>query len=401
VKYSMRVLICCFLSISLALDAAVVTKPWTILVYLAADNNLYDPFSFNNIKQLQNIGTNDLVNILIYYCKHPHGQQKVGQRIIVYQDRLEIVQTDINADSGSEKTALDACIWACTDFPSEHVAVVFWDHGSGVLNPTKRGVCFDDTTGNYLTDINLKNILNVMSTKYLNCKKVDIVGFDACLMAGLEFFSTLSPFADYVIASEETIPGAGWDYTHSFGALAKGSVTPNQLARNCVNAYNRAYESSDTSYTLSAIKSSIMEYLAKNVDDVAKTVMTMLDQQHNSSVTMLLKKSSALKICIRFEEQDYADLRSLYTNMLKNIDTIELQDQQQTTLWKDNFRKLLTNGLLLMKRCTIAQAYSEDYALSGGISIYYPLGKIHPSYKTLDWTLRHPSWLQLLQKIYA
>ncbi|MBQ6246137.1 MAG: hypothetical protein IJK04_04670, partial [Kiritimatiellae bacterium] len=44
-------------------------------------------------------------------------------------------------------------------------------------------------------------------------RKFDFVGFDACLMATLETANILATYADYMIASEETEPGTGWDYT--------------------------------------------------------------------------------------------------------------------------------------------------------------------------------------------
>lgn len=379
------------------IDAKEPHKSWTILIYIAADNNLYAPYSLDNIKQLQKIGTNDFANILVYYCRHPQGEDKVGQRIIVYQDHLEIVQTDLNADSGSEQTALDACAWA-TEFPSDHIMFGFWDHGSGVLNPTKRGVCFDDTTGNYLTDINLKNILRTITKDYLRGKKVDIVGFDACLMAGIEFFSTLAPYAEYVVASEESIPGAGWNYTYAFAPLAKGPLAADQLAEQCITGYNKAYRYSGQSYTLSAIKSSIIEYLAKNVDSLAQTLSTLLEQQVDNSVSDMLAQSSAPGKCIRFDIEDYADLKMLYTNLLKNSGMIKLKDAQQAKLLQSSFKKILINGLMLIKRCVLAQVYSRNYNQVGGVSLYYPLGQIHASYSVLDWTERHPAWLQLLEQ---
>ena len=38
------------------------------------------------------------------------------------------------------------------------------------------------------------------------------IGFDACLMSSLEVASVLAPYANYMIASQETEPGWGWNY---------------------------------------------------------------------------------------------------------------------------------------------------------------------------------------------
>jgi hypothetical protein len=43
--------------------------------------------------------------------------------------------------------------------------------------------------------------------------KLDIIGFDACLMAMHEIGAVLTPYANYLLASELLEPGIGWDYS--------------------------------------------------------------------------------------------------------------------------------------------------------------------------------------------
>ena len=43
----------------------------------------------------------------------------------------------------------------------------------------------------------------------------ELIGFDACLMASVEMASVASPYAKYMVASEEVEPGSGWDYGYS------------------------------------------------------------------------------------------------------------------------------------------------------------------------------------------
>lgn len=53
--------------------------------------------------------------------------------------------------------------------------------------------------------------------------KLDIIGFDACLMAMYEVGSVMAPYAHYLLASELLEPGTGWDYS-SLGRLVKGTL---------------------------------------------------------------------------------------------------------------------------------------------------------------------------------
>ena len=60
--------------------------------------------------------------------------------------------------------------------------------------------------------------------------KLDLLGFDACLMATYEVASTLAPLADRMVASQELEPGHGWDY-RALSVLADDPATDVDDAR--------------------------------------------------------------------------------------------------------------------------------------------------------------------------
>ena len=43
-------------------------------------------------------------------------------------------------------------------------------------------------------------------------KKFNLIGFDACLMASLEVAEVMKTYTDFLLASEETEPGHGWNW---------------------------------------------------------------------------------------------------------------------------------------------------------------------------------------------
>ena len=53
--------------------------------------------------------------------------------------------------------------------------------------------------------------------------KLEFIGFDACLMANVETAYALKDGASFLIASEETEPGTGWDYIKILNNLSKDS----------------------------------------------------------------------------------------------------------------------------------------------------------------------------------
>ncbi len=67
---------------------------------------------------------------------------------------------------------------------------------------------------------------------------VDILGFDACLMANLEVGLALRPFADYLLASEETEPQHGWDYQALVQYLGQNRTAgPRDIAKHAIDNY--------------------------------------------------------------------------------------------------------------------------------------------------------------------
>lgn len=54
--------------------------------------------------------------------------------------------------------------------------------------------------------------------------KLDVVGFDACLMAMAEVSASIAPYARALLASELLEPGHGWDY-QSLGSMVKAYGT--------------------------------------------------------------------------------------------------------------------------------------------------------------------------------
>jgi hypothetical protein len=103
-----------------------VKKPWTVLIYMAADNDL-NKFAEPNIQQMIHAGSNDVRTILAYLAE-TKNQQKYGKLLRFEKNELIEIAHEPHADSGAQMTCLNACIKAFTDYPADHYALIFWDH---------------------------------------------------------------------------------------------------------------------------------------------------------------------------------------------------------------------------------------------------------------------------------
>jgi Clostripain family len=117
-------------------------------------------------------------------------------------------------DSGSADTLGWFIAQGLEAHPNERIGVVVWDHGSGW-----QGVGFDEdvtATGGSrnTTYIDADELGTAMSAALAAAKrpKIDLVMYDACLMANWDVLAETAPNADYVISSEELVPGLGFDY---------------------------------------------------------------------------------------------------------------------------------------------------------------------------------------------
>lgn len=364
---------------------------WTLCVYIAGDNDLaeYAPL---NIQQLAAAASSDDVALAVYLCRC-EGAKKVARKLRVTHNAIVDYGNDDHIDSGSVETFSAACTWAFTEFPAKQGMVVPWDHGDGILSRSGgiRGICYDDTTGHYLTDRDLANVFDYLAK--LRGKPLDIIGFDACLMANAEIDSVLSPYAQYIISSEETIPGSGWDYTALANALSEKNSDGASVVRAIVSSYKSLYEPQLDDYTLSAIETSAIADVTRAIDRCAELLNRALSVQYLNSVRAALNKYVKPPTVTVFEERDYADLM-LVSRAIRSA----IPDMRFTLNAKDSttLKKQMTAALLALEaaitRAVIAEVHGSACPRVAGISIYLPRWDIHSSYRATLWHELHPAW---------
>lgn len=378
--------------------AANAKRPWTFIAYIAADNNL-NPEADLNISQMVQASATQNVYIIVYLNIKRDGQEKRTQKLVIQDGKISTQNIIPAEDSGDENTLMKALVWAVTEFPSDHIFVDIWNHGSGSLNRDMhemhqhRGVCYDDSTGHYLTDLNLKRVLDVIVHQYLQGKKIDIISFDACLMADIEIAYTLMPYAQHLVSSQETVPGAGFNYTALLTPFAKTNPDAITVAKNLVASYDKLYKPSGQSYTLSATNLDKFAPVVSYTNSVAQLLNTLLSFDQTGSLFNAIQASADPSNCVHFDEPTYIDLYSFFTNLYNKVSSIGLNASQQTQL-----KSALRNALSAMSQAIYANVKSHDLNGARGISIYFAdiNGGIEPSYQELYWSQANPQWLQFL-----
>ena len=114
------------------------------------------------------------------------------------------------ASMGLTSTLQSFLTWGLTEYPADNVGLILWNHGGGM-----DGVCYDEKKSNdNLKDYEVVNAVKgaFTATGRDANDKLTFIGYDACLMQVQDIAEMNSPYFDYMVASQESEGGEGWDY---------------------------------------------------------------------------------------------------------------------------------------------------------------------------------------------
>lgn len=205
---------------------------WTVLVYVAADNDL-EPFALGDLQEMM-AGASPGVNIIAQVDRaSDYASGGVGalpdwttaKRLKVNSGSIAELADLGEIDTTDPATLASFIEWGVETYPASRYMLVLWDHGGGWTGfGVDELLSVGAAPGKAL--MNLAKITSGISSGLAaaGLAKFDIIGFDACLMATLEVASSLAPYGSYLLASQESEPGHGWDYSVLDGVSSLGAV---------------------------------------------------------------------------------------------------------------------------------------------------------------------------------
>ncbi len=163
------------------------------------------------------------------------------------------------ADPG---TLSDFIRWGRETFPAEKYALVLWDHGGG----SKTGLFIDELfAGDILYLYELPEAFAEGGTHF------DVVLFDACMMANIETAWAIKDYADWMVASEEVVPGKGTAISRWLQELYNDPLQDGRrLCRNICDMTQIKYANEDDGQARSILTWSVID-----LDKVGPLVETL------------------------------------------------------------------------------------------------------------------------------
>jgi Clostripain family len=415
-------------------------KRWTVMVYLAGDNNL-DGAGVVDLKEMKQVGSNDQVNIVAQFDRAGVKTQTIRyclrKKTPLAKDAVKRLG---ETNMGDPKVLQDFVSWSVNNYPAEHYMLVLWNHGAGwddanlyqgdvfggaappvtrkrqTLGLTRgggrvlrsahvragishtrralfrttvaqavrsRAIAFDDQAQDFLDNIELKRVL--LGIKKMLKRKIDILGMDACLMSMLEVAYQIKDTAAYQVGSEESEPGEGWPYDRILKLLAaKPSMSPGELAADVVNQYLASY-GSDEDVTQSALNLAALDPLAQAVDGLATALKGALGD--SAARTGIMTARAQVQEYSR-PYDDYCDLLDLCELLAQGV-----------------HEPMVGQACLAVKQAAAQALVASGFkgskvSHSKGISIYFPKRKLSPLYGSLDF-IKKTSWSRFLQAYLA
>lgn len=406
---------------------AITKAAWTMLVYMAADNNLA-PYATYNINDMSaGLSSTNGINVLVQWDKP--NDRKTWRYKIKPGGKTDVGTLSSEMGYDPEVELVNSMQWAIKNYPADHFALILWDHGSGSLDFSPgstrsamdcmtllntlpclvgRGILYDDSQQTCLTNQGLTNAL--VKIKQMLGKNLDLIAMDACLMAMVEVAYQMKGLVDTFVCSEQTIPGNGYPYSLFIKPLSMNpyGTTTVQLAQNMVASYKSFYstQQSTPDFTLSALDVKSIDLIKQNIDQflVAVDYCNCIDAAKTKNIIVAARKAS-----ISFEMPEYIDLYSFYANILNQTKTFSpksaliLGKLAQPALSPDYLKALTNLTTIILQNITniskivIQNVNGPVYSGAKGISIYYPTnGIIDPSYKKTLFA-QNSSWLTFVQ----
>ncbi len=335
----------------------------TIMVYMCGtDLESKHGMGTSDLQEMLAADFGDHVNLIVYTggCKKWQNNvvsSSVNQIYQIKDGKLRLLEDNAgSAAMTNPDTLTDFIVWCNKNFPANRNQLIFWDHGGGSIS----GYGYDEKVSGS-GSMNLAEINQALQSAGVS---FDFIGFDACLMATLETALMLTPYADYMIASEETEPGVGWYYTDWLTSLAQDTSMPTiEIGKNIVDDFVDTCNSKcrGQKTTLSVV-------------DLAELEMTVPKElkAFSMSASRLIQNNDYKKVSdARYNTREFAQ-----SSAIDQVDLVHLAQNMGSEEGEALAQALLSAVKYNRTSGNMTNAY--------GLSIYFPYKKVSSVDEVVD-----------------
>ena len=360
-------------------------KKWTFMVYLDADNDLEEA-GIDDFLEMSSVGSTSNVSIVVLFDRTSGYSSSyddwsdtkyfyITHGLEPYSDNA-VNQTWGERNMGDPQTIVDFVSYSMQNYPSEHYALILWDHGGGLS-----GVCWDKDNG--YDNINLHELRNALETIYNELGvKIDILGFDACLVGMMEVAYQVRDYVDYIVFSQEYEPGDGWPYDDILDLLTSNpDMRPEELAEVIVEKYVDSYRHGSQGYDPYATQSAI------NLSALMMIAFRKMDRLVGEILRNYDKYVDAINYASNNAERFY------YSN---EKDIIHFLQLLETNISDEYMVSLIEETIEAINLSIISAGHLNGHPYAHGLSVNIP-SSYSSSYDTILMSIDH-QWDEFIRK---
>lgn len=414
-------------------------KDWTIMIYMAGDNNLSTDMAYA-LQQIREFmkDKKHKINLFVYYdgyspkiptmyCDFAATDDNLFYRSFGVQDKLyPPKKRKINENSASMYSIINFVDWCVNKVPTDlndfnnpekkgrkahNYALIFSGHTMGFQSLgllkdessdyymtlkklnwmlgrlTKKEKDLINEAGNIPIDPNKENLKNWEKWKLKKWESdqkpileqnLSIIGFDSCVMSMLEVGNQFTEHADRMIASEGSIPNAGWAYATLLGDLVNN---PANKLDNIVEKFVTRFINMQNNFSIGGVAVDMAAWdLTKlsNIDQPFESLIDNLTKCFEDKESTIYKQMKRVMLQVHWNCQAYlfeqnVDLSDFCLLLRDEVRSLreELKHEYNDLL---NQIEVNSNKIIQeVKNCIILSGFSGgQYQYSNGISLFFP-----------------------------
>lgn len=326
-------------------DKHVDADNFTLMIYICGSNLESEAgCATRNINQMLYSDAGDNLKIVLETGGASEWQNDVIsskklQRYIVEKGSINHIEDAGKGSICDVDELADFIKFTAKNYPADRYGFIFWDHGGGTISGFGGDELYD---GQIMTNEEIAEGFRRAGVHF------DFIGYDCCLMSTIEIANSLSEYSDYLIASEETEPGAGWYYTNFLDLIENDpGVSIKDIGKQIIDDFNsEEYMDADEETTLSLVDLSQIPSVVDALNNYMASASTYL--KNNGYEKVARARSSA---------------RSYGENYFEQIDIIDYLDKFGEIEGGNELKTAVANAVLYN---------GTRIPNSNGLAMYFP-----------------------------
>jgi hypothetical protein len=418
-------------------------KNWTIMVYFAGDNNLNTEMAYalEQLREITKINPN--ISLYVYYdgfsCNVPtlycdfsepnspikyFMSSKIQNKLINRKIRKEETFNENSASMNNILNFIDWCVRKdkYTESGEESdrrgakkYAMIFSGHSFGFMD---WGLYKDEKANYYMTLSKLQWLFQRVTdtaevlkqkaekdqaddereaagrkrkfipwseekykerTTEILGKPLDLLGFDSCEMSTLEIGCQFRKLAKTMVASEGSVPNAGWSYAQIL--LGKLKDQPNMDARETAVSFVEDFIKQQNRFALADISVDMAAWDLNALSPLEQYFEELVDNLHecfkdNNSASYHQMRRLLAQVhwqCQTYLLEQHVDLGDFCGLLHREIRLLETEIDPEKIAPVLAVGKSCVEVIKKLKECVLLTGFSgSDFQYSNGISLFFP-----------------------------